>query len=231
METLKDFKELVEKYLRQEGHSQAYFAEKLGYRPDRLNKWLLGVNKIPYGAVCKICSALHLDKRQQVQLFALAGYPLPKWVADVVTVAEPHPRLGTEGVLGFDPALMGNYEGESQEQEVINNKNEPIPDTENIEQFSIDLMKGWVRITGESFLKTTKKRASTWHGRLWKVENENTLYFAIELDTGNRELGTLILTCQNGKATGWFYSGRDNRRLIYEFGAKKVDFFSLLAAG
>lgn len=223
MDTPKDFKALIEEYLCQEGHSQAYFAKKLGYSPDRLNKWILGVNKLPYEAVCKICSTLNLSKRQQVQLFTLAGYPLPNWIEDMLSVVESNRLTEAEDEFDFDPAIVGVYEGESQEQQSINNKNELIPGTENIERFSIDLVRGWVRITGRSFHKTGRKRVSTWHGRLWKVENGNTLSFAIELDTDTRELGTLILTCENGEAEGWFYSGRDYRRFIYEFWAKKVE--------
>ncbi|MFN8489880.1 MAG: helix-turn-helix transcriptional regulator [Caldilineaceae bacterium] len=226
MNTPKDIKDLIEDYLRQEGHSQAYFAKKLGYNPDRLNKWLLGVNKIPFEAVCRICCTLHLNKRQQLQIFTLAGYPFPKWVEDMLTMVEANEITSPKEEMVCEPSIMGQYEGESQEYQAVGERNMPIPGTENIERFSIDTVQGWVQIIGRSFHKTTKKRVSTWHGRLWKVENRNILYFAIELDTDNRELCTLIITCQNDEAEGWFYSGRAYRRFIYEFWAQKVHSFT-----
>ncbi|MFN8495671.1 MAG: helix-turn-helix transcriptional regulator [Caldilineaceae bacterium] len=223
MDTPKDFKALIEEYLRQEGHSQAYFAKKLQYTPDQLNKWLLGVNRIPYDAVRKICCSLNLSKRQQLQIFALAGYPLPKWVEEMLVMAESQPFPASEDELGFDPLIIGKYEGESQEYRFSAEDTIAVPGTENIERFSIEHAKGGVAITGRSFKKTTRIKVSTWNGRLWNVENENTLYFGIELDAGSREICTLIIRCENEAAEGWFYTGRDHQRLIYKFDAKKVD--------
>jgi len=120
----------------------------------------MGVNKIPYKVVRDICSILKLDKRQQVRVFALAGYPLPAWVEELLST--PSPIVGEDGLV-FDPSIIGHYVGESQEQHATAEGNKPIPGAENIKRFAIERVQGWVRITGRSFHKTTEKRVSTFN--------------------------------------------------------------------
>ena len=77
------FKQRIEDRLREDQRSQAWLARKLGYSPAQLNKWLKGENRIPYGEVDRICKLLKFERFEQIDLFALAGYPLPSWVSQV----------------------------------------------------------------------------------------------------------------------------------------------------
>ena len=78
------FKQRVEARLKEDQRSQAWLARKLGYSPAQLNKWLKGENRIPYGEVDRICKLLKFDRSEQIELFALAGYPLPNWVSQAL---------------------------------------------------------------------------------------------------------------------------------------------------
>jgi hypothetical protein len=61
-----------------------------------------------------------------------------------------------------------------------------------------------------------------WTGRLWKVENNTTLYFGIEVDLDSREYGTLIIWREHEGVRGWSYTGRGQRRMNYRLWAKKL---------
>lgn len=75
------FKQRIEDRLKEDQRSQAWLARKLGYSPAQLNKWLKGENRIPYGEVDRIAKLLKFEHGEQIDLFALAGYPLPNWVS------------------------------------------------------------------------------------------------------------------------------------------------------
>ena len=220
MRRQKDFKETIEDYLKQERYSQAAFARALQYRPAQFNKWLSGENKIPYDVVRQICCFLSLDKHQQVHLFELAGYALPEWVEDLLSNEQFHPIAG-DGLI-IDLSLVGAYIGKSQELQATEQGEKPIPGTENREEFAIIQMKGWVRLKGQSFHEATKQRISRWHGRLWKIENNTTLHFVVDVETDSKEIGTFTMYCDEEVVTGSFSSGRNNQRFIYEFWARKV---------
>jgi transcriptional regulator with XRE-family HTH domain len=78
------FKQRIEDRLKEDQRSQAWLARKLGYSPAQLNKWLKGDNRIPYGEVDRIAKLLKFERSEQVELFALAGYPLPSWVSQAL---------------------------------------------------------------------------------------------------------------------------------------------------
>lgn len=88
------FKQRIEDCLKEDQRSQAWLARKLGYSPAQLNKWLKGENRIPYGEVDRIAKLLKFDRGEQIELFALAGYPLPSWVSQALS-----DDLGTPSTL------------------------------------------------------------------------------------------------------------------------------------
>ncbi len=79
------FKQRIEDRLKEDQRSQAWLARKLGYSPAQLNKWLKGENRIPYGEVDRICKLLKFERSEQIDLFDLAGYPLPSWVSQALS--------------------------------------------------------------------------------------------------------------------------------------------------
>ena len=77
------FKEKVTEYLEKENRSEAYLARALRCSPNQFNRWMNGLNRIPYSVVNQICNFFKLEKLQQIELFELADYPLPLWVKDL----------------------------------------------------------------------------------------------------------------------------------------------------
>jgi hypothetical protein len=79
-----NFGHTVRRHLEGKRLSGAWLAAQIGCSASRLNKWLNGNNQIPFVAVKKICDALGnlgmLEMSQKMELFDLAGYPLPSWV-------------------------------------------------------------------------------------------------------------------------------------------------------
>ncbi len=222
MEKFSDFKEALDYYLKQKGYTKAYLARTLGYRAPRLSKWIMQDNNIPHKVVNEICALLRLAPQQQMALFALAGYPFPSWVGNLLRqVQSPTIPENDEG-LSFDPSFIGEYEGESY-QCLFNEegKKEIIPDTDNLEDFSISKVMGATIIEGYSLQKTTKALVSTWTGWLWKVVNGNTLYFGVDLRVDITETAIWVLEWTPVGLHGWFYSGRGNQRFTYELFANK----------
>lgn len=84
-------KKAIELALARGDLSQAQLARRLGYKPDRFNKWLVGQNRIPFEVVGQVCDALGLSPQDQVHLYRLAGYPLPSWVTAPVAEGPTEP--------------------------------------------------------------------------------------------------------------------------------------------
>jgi hypothetical protein len=97
------FKQRIEDRLKEDQRSQAWLARKLGYSPAQLNKWLKGDNRIPYGEIDRIVKLLKFDRGEQIELFALAGYPLPNWVSQAL-IDDPGP-----------PSILGKLASATQD--------------------------------------------------------------------------------------------------------------------
>ena len=78
------FGDKVRKYYGKEQRSEAWLARQLNCTADSVNKWLNGVNNVPYNRVQQICDIFKLERLQQIELFKSAGYPLPSWVGDLI---------------------------------------------------------------------------------------------------------------------------------------------------
>jgi hypothetical protein len=129
--------------------------------------------------------------------------------------------------LSFDHSVLGQYEGRSHSNKQTREGLEPIKDSGHIEQFTIAHNFDRVTVVGRSLDLTTRDISSRWSGGLWKIDDDGTLYFGIELTYhGEREFGTFISTIKNEKAEGFYYSGEPNTRFVSTYKAKKVDRFS-----
>lgn len=85
--TTSTLKQIVETNLKHEQRSQAYLAKRLGYLPDQFNRWLNGVNRIPYEVVGEIAQHFRMMPADQVALYEVAGYPFPAWARECVAPA------------------------------------------------------------------------------------------------------------------------------------------------
>jgi hypothetical protein len=99
------FKQRIEDRLKEDQRSQAWLARKLGYSPAQLNKWLKGDNRIPYSEVDRIAKLLKFERSEQVELFALAGYPLPSWVSQTL-IDDPSAPSTQGGLAGAAQDVM-----------------------------------------------------------------------------------------------------------------------------
>src|SRR5437588_6844954 len=68
---------IFKKYLRLKGYTQGRLARELHVDPSTINKWIKGINAIPYETVDKLCALLALEGRERAEFFEAAGYPLP----------------------------------------------------------------------------------------------------------------------------------------------------------
>jgi len=220
------FKETIAEYLAQKDRPEAWLARRVGCSATRFNKWVAGDNRIPYDVVQQICDILKLDKLQQIDLFDLAGYPLPSWVKNLAMAEYHSGSVDDTYELIIDLSIVGHYEGESQNYLPTEEGIQPIPGTEHIEQFSITRTTHGARIVGTSFDKETKKLMSTWSGHIFKVEADNTLCFGIELQQNEKEFGVFTFRYTNGLVQGWYHSAKVNSRVVYSYQARKVNTFS-----
>ena len=68
---------IFKKYLRLKGYTQGRLARELHVDPSTINKWIKGINAIPYETVGKLCDLLVLEGREREEFFDAAGYRLP----------------------------------------------------------------------------------------------------------------------------------------------------------
>jgi WD40 repeat protein/transcriptional regulator with XRE-family HTH domain len=72
-----EFEEIFKKYLRLKGYTQGRLARELHVDPSTINKWIKGINAIPYETVGELCALLVLEGREREEFFEAAGYHLP----------------------------------------------------------------------------------------------------------------------------------------------------------
>src|SRR5947207_6508682 len=68
---------IFKKYLRLKGYTQGRLSRELHVDPSTMNKWIKGINAIPYETVSKLCDLLALEGREREEFFDAAGYRLP----------------------------------------------------------------------------------------------------------------------------------------------------------
>src|SRR3989440_7417877 len=68
---------IFKKYLRLKGYTQGRLSRELHVDPSTMNKWIKGINVIPYETVSKLCDLLALEGREREEFFDAAGYRLP----------------------------------------------------------------------------------------------------------------------------------------------------------
>jgi hypothetical protein len=146
----------------------------------------------------------------------------------------PSPATKDYGLrLSESPSFLGRYEGKSHVNQKSRRGRHSIEneDGDHIEQFEITYDSGaggQVKIVGYSRNINTREMESRWSGGLWKIDDDGTLYFGIELTyQGQREFGTVIATILDQTAQGYYYSGEPNTKSTSSFTARKVDQFSI----
>lgn len=72
-----EFEAVFKKYLRLKGHTQGRLARELHVDPSTVNKWVKGINAIPYETVDDLCNLLALERSEREEFFEAAGYALP----------------------------------------------------------------------------------------------------------------------------------------------------------
>jgi hypothetical protein len=72
-----EFEQKIKAYIEASGRSQAKTAKLLGHAPDSFNKWVRGVNRMPYDDLYKFCQLVELKEDKRIELFELAGYGVP----------------------------------------------------------------------------------------------------------------------------------------------------------
>ncbi|MFL5592410.1 MAG: NB-ARC domain-containing protein [Ktedonobacteraceae bacterium] len=68
---------IFKKYLRLRGYTQGRLARELHVDASTINKWIKGINAIPYETVGKLCDLLALEGKEREEFFEAAGYRLP----------------------------------------------------------------------------------------------------------------------------------------------------------
>lgn len=70
-----EFEQKIKAYIKQSDFgTQSAVARKLGYGVDTFNKWIRGVNQIPYNVIIDVCKIIRLGQKQTDELVELAGY-------------------------------------------------------------------------------------------------------------------------------------------------------------
>ena len=105
-----EFEELVKKHIKDSGRTQASTARILGYPRDTFNKWIRGVNQIPFDVIHELCKLWDLSPVEQGKFYELAGYQLP----NRKTQRAPHeiffqltPRLPCLLLLDISSSMTG----------------------------------------------------------------------------------------------------------------------------
>src|SRR6266566_7334471 len=86
----------LEEFQRNNGCSQAFVAQRLGYRGDTFWRWINGDNSMPLKAVQAFCSLLCLDNKQTLELLYLAGYI----ISPTLSIGSPLPSLMNGNLSG-----------------------------------------------------------------------------------------------------------------------------------
>jgi hypothetical protein len=105
-------------------------------------------------------------------------------------------------------------------------RSQPL-ENNHIEQFTIERSDDRITIAGRSLDLNTYELNSHWSGGLWKVGEDGTLHFGLELNhLGSMEFGTLTVAIHGEVAEGHYYSGAPMTQFVNKYTAKRVTEFS-----
>lgn len=129
----------------------------------------------------------------------------------------------TASTARINEGIFGHYTGTSQ-----NNKPTPkglkrISKIVHIEQFDVTRQSERILITGRSLHQENGETATSWSGALWKIADDGTLFFGIELTSrGKREFGTLTAVPTENGLEGYYYSGEPNSAFVSSYKATRT---------
>ena len=152
------------------------------------------------------------------------AFALTSWVPQAAR------RIGADRfLLGF-PYIAGKYEGRSHREKRQNGSFVRIEGGEHIERFTITQDLFETKISGQSFAPDTNSLRSSWGGRLFKIDDDDTYYFGINLTFGDSEVGVLSFKVTDGDVHGQYNSGLPGTDYAYKFSAKRVPKFTSIVS-
>ncbi len=90
------FEQKFREYLKRADRTQTWLAGKLNVARATINKWITGVNRIPYEALYQVCDLLELSDTERIEFFDLAGYEFFLHNQKPAREATPYPALHKE---------------------------------------------------------------------------------------------------------------------------------------